>query len=190
MNWFERNYPWVMLTLAVVTAYAIVGFVGVSGVALLAGAAGGASIGALLADAAIALGVTAMLIAVELTLAVGFVVSVVRRASFPTSDRLATLFSRLELLVPSLRELALSRRFEPSLEEREQAIKHRYVDGELTETEFEREMADLLAEAEPRPGPADPLDAIDSKGEDREPVGESPSTDPISSENYRDFERE
>lgn len=191
MNWFERNSHWVLLTLFVVLAYVTVGFLGVSALALLAGALGGASLGALLADAAIAAGLTGLLVAVEIVLAVAFVANVVRRLSFPTSDRLASLFSTLETLLPPLRDLALSRRFEPSLEEREAEIKRRYVDGELSERAFEREMRDLLADAE---SPGDPLDTVDQRDVAGERTAESSTTESLSGDvrspdEHNEFER-
>jgi len=170
VNWFSRNAHWVTLALAVVVAYVTVGFLGVSALALLAGAVGGSSLGALLADAAVVVGVAALLILAELALTVAFVVNVVRRLSFPTSGRLARVFSVLETVLPPIRGLAISERFAPSLEERERAIKRRYVEGELSERGFEREMHDLLAEAEPGSPLLDhtgPLDALEpTRGSD------------------------
>lgn len=169
MNWLERNYPWVMLALAVVLAPVIVGFPALSGVALLAGALGGASAGALLTDAALVVGVTVLLVVTELALLVSFATSLYSRLSFPTSERLSTLFGGLETVFPPLRNLALSRRFEPSLEERKAATKRRYVDGDLSEAAFEREMRDLLADADRDSlDHADPLDDLDVSVEDRD----------------------
>lgn len=191
MSWFARNGHWVTLALAVVVAYVIVGFLGVSALALLAGAFGGASLGALLADAAVVVAVAALLTLAEFALTVAFVVSVVRRLSFPTSDRLAGVFSVLETLFPPIRGLELSRRFEPSLEERERAIKRRYVDGELSERAFEREMHDLLAESEPESPLTDhagPLDALESTDASEDQADDSSISDLLKGERRREAE--
>lgn len=193
MSWLERNVHWVMLILFVVLAYVIVGFLGLSAVVLLAGAVGGASLGALLGDAAVVVGLTALMVLAEVALAVAFVKNVVQRASFPTSRRLATLCSVLETVVPPLRGLGLSRRFRPSVAERKRAIKDRYVAGELTEREFEREMADLLDEVEPEPSlvrDADPLDSADPVGETSDRIDESRLRDLRGPESRREPERE
>lgn len=191
VNWFARNGHWVTLALAVVVAYVTVGFLGVSALALLAGAVGGASLGALLADAAVVVGVAVLLILAQLALTVSFVVSLVRRLSFPTSERLARLFSVLEPLLPPIRDLALSERFAPTLDERERAIKRRYVDGDLSERGFEREMHDLLAEAEPESTLVDhasPLDARESTPGSDDRGGDSRVTDLLNRERRREIE--
>lgn len=166
MTWIVRNRPWLLLALAVVFAPVAMGLVTASVVSLFAAALGGASAAALLVDAATVAAVLIAAVVVEALLLAGAAVSVVRRASFPTSDRLSTVFSRLEWFLPPLRDLALSRRFAPSLAEREAAVKRRYVDGDLTEAAFEREMRDLLAAADrdsldhaDEPGAPAPLDA-------------------------------
>jgi len=126
---------------------------------------------ALLADAAVVVGVAALLILRRTALTVAFVVNVVRRLSFPTSGRL-----RAGILGPRNRPSADSRprylravRPEPP-EERERAIKRRYVEGELSERGFEREMHDL-AEAEPgslpSTTPARSTPRTDARSDDR-----------------------
>ncbi|SFS01585.1 hypothetical protein SAMN05216559_2518 [Halomicrobium zhouii] len=191
MSWFSRNAHWVTLALSLVVGYVIVGFLGVSALALLAGAFGGASPGALLADAAVVVGVAGLLILAEVTLTVAFVVSVVRRLSFPTSDRAAWVFSLLETVLPPIRGLGLSERFAPSLEERERAIKRRYVEGDLSERDFEREMLDLLAEAEPESPLADHTDPLDphesTRGSD-DRGGDSPAPDLLNRKRRRETE--
>jgi|GEM_PF-3255028 len=179
------------LALALVVGYVIVGFLGVSALALLAGAVGGASLGAVLADAAVVVGVAALLILAEVALTVAFVVSVLRRLSFPTSERAARVFSLLETVLPPIRGLALSDRFAPSLEERERAIKRRYVEGDLSERDFEREMLDLLAEAEPESTLADhtgPLDALESTRESDDRGGDSRVSGLLNRERQREAE--
>jgi len=191
VSWFARNGHWVTLALALVVAYVIVGFLGVSALALLAGVFGGASLGALLADAAVVVGVGALLVLAEVALTVAFVVNVVRRLSFPTSERLAGVFSVLETLLPPIRGLALSERFAPSLEERERAIKRRYVEGELSELGFEREMHDLLADAEPESPLLDhagPLDALESTRGSGDPASDSTVSDLLNRERRRETE--
>lgn len=191
MTWLERNGHWVALALFVAIAYLLVGVLGVGALGILAGALGGASLGALLADAALVLGLTVLLVVAEIALAVAFVARVVRRLSFPTSERLARTFSVLETVLPPLRDLGLSRRFEPSLAEREARVKRRYVEGELSEPAFEREMADLLEESDSGTRPverADPLDGVGSTVEtaDRDP--DSRSADAFRSEKRREYE--
>ena len=77
----------------------------------------------------------------------------VRRASLPESDRLAGLARFLEQVYPPLASLRLSDRLAPpapSPEERAErelaALQRRYVAGELTEAEFERQLERLAAE--------------------------------------------
>lgn len=193
VNWFARNAHWVMLALFLVLAPVTVGFLGVSVLALLAGALGGASIGALLADVAMVAAVTTVLVAAEVALAVGFVVAVARRVSFPTSEPLARVFSVLETLLPPLRDLDLSDRFEPTLEERQREVKARYVDGELTEREFEREMQDLLDDTELPGAPmSDPeqFDVVEPRSEGSDRTGDSPAVDPSTAEERRETDRE
>lgn len=184
MNWFERNVHWVVFTLFAVTSIALVGVVGVGILAILAGILGGATVGALLADVALVLGTAVLLLAIDVTLAVGLVVTVLRRASLPRSDRLATFFGLLERLVPPIRGLALSDRFAPTLEDREREIKRRYVEGTLSEPEFEREMRALLDEAEPSPPATGPVDVP------RERVAESLPAYDASDDTDRAVERE
>ncbi|NUB94008.1 SHOCT domain-containing protein [Haloterrigena sp. SYSU A558-1] len=75
---------------------------------------------------------------------VATVVSVLRTASLPRSDRLVSIVERLEREYPVLRQLDASERVEPTTEDRRQRLKEQYVDGEISEAEFEREMQRLL----------------------------------------------
>lgn len=83
---------------------------------------------------------------------VGLVWALVQSATLPQSDRLASLADRLEREYPPLRMAGLSELLappEPSAEERaEQALaelKRQYVNGEITEAEFERKVDRLVA---------------------------------------------
>ena len=72
------------------------------------------------------------------------VVSVLRSASLPRSDRLASLVERLERESPVLRQLDVSKTVEPSTEDRKRDLKERYVSGEIGDEAFEREMERLM----------------------------------------------
>ena len=72
------------------------------------------------------------------------VVSVLRAKSLPRSDRLVSIVERLEREYPILRQFDVSERVEPTTEDRRQRLKEQYVDGEISEAEFEREMQRLL----------------------------------------------
>ncbi|WP_115864920.1 SHOCT domain-containing protein [Halorussus litoreus] len=76
----------------------------------------------------------------------------VRRASMPRSERLASLARTAERHSSEARELGLAERFEPTTEERIEALKAEYVDGEITEYEYEQRLQRLLREADVRSG--------------------------------------
>jgi len=73
-----------------------------------------------------------------------------QRAAFPTNQRAADLFHRVESAVPPLSALGLGDRFEPSVEKRHAALTERYVEGEITEAELETALQELLAEEDDR----------------------------------------
>ncbi|ELY57357.1 SHOCT domain-containing protein [Natronococcus jeotgali] len=79
--------------------------------------------------------------------AVGFlaatVVSILRSASVPRDDRLAAVVERLERRYPLLARFDASNRVEPTAEDRRRKLKERYVAGELSDDEFERELERL-----------------------------------------------
>jgi len=72
------------------------------------------------------------------------VVSVLRTKSVPRSSRLATLVGRLEREFPMLRRFDVKEKVEPTTEDRAEKLKQRYIDGDISEREFEREMDRLL----------------------------------------------
>ncbi|GAB3676111.1 SHOCT domain-containing protein [Halopiger thermotolerans] len=72
------------------------------------------------------------------------VVSVLRSASLPRSDRLVALVERLEREYPVLRQFDVAEKVEPTTAERREQLTERYVDGEISEAEFEREMERLM----------------------------------------------
>jgi len=73
----------------------------------------------------------------DAVLLVWTVVAALRRLSLPRDDRLAAAAERAEAL-PGLRSLELAERFEPTDEQRRAELRRQYVDGEITEAEFER----------------------------------------------------
>ncbi|PSQ38891.1 hypothetical protein BRD13_05320 [Halobacteriales archaeon SW_5_70_135] len=107
------------------------------GVGLLALLSTGSLVAALSALLPWAVG-TVVLSLVTALFSVWTVAAALRRFSLPTDDRLAALARRAEADVPGLRSLGLAERFEPTPEERRRRLKQAYVDGELTEAEFER----------------------------------------------------
>jgi uncharacterized membrane protein len=81
---------------------------------------------------------------VALVFLVATLVSVLRNASLPRGDRLVSVVERLERKYPTLRQFDVSEKVEPTTEDRKQQLKQQYVDGELSDAEFEREMDRLL----------------------------------------------
>ena len=80
---------------------------------------------------------------------VAAVVSLIRTLSVPRNERVASLFSWLERTHPALEAVGISNKFEPTAEDRKQQLKERYVDGEISEREFERRMDQLMDETVP-----------------------------------------
>lgn len=83
---------------------------------------------------AVATGVLSLLNGV---LFVATVIAALRRLSLPRDDRLARLAARAERTLPGLRSLGLAERFEPTPAERRERLKRRYVEGDMSEAEFE-----------------------------------------------------
>lgn len=73
-------------------------------------------------------------------------VSALRRVSVPRDDRLAGFARRLERWVPPLRRFDAADRVAPTTDDRREELTERYVDGDVTEAEFERELDGLLDE--------------------------------------------
>lgn len=74
----------------------------------------------------------------------GTVVSVLRNASLPRDDRLVSLVEWLERQYPLLRKFDVSGKVEPTTEDRKRQLKEQYVNGEISEAEFERRLARLM----------------------------------------------
>ncbi|MFB9812103.1 hypothetical protein [Haloarcula sebkhae] len=148
MNWVRDNRLLLLFAAVVLTTLGTVGL-GIVGVV--------ATVGALLGGGAVVqtfagflLG-TLLLVGVDIVFSVALVRALARRASVPKSQRVAGRLDRLESVVPPLASLGLSDVFappEPTIEERHEALTRRYVEGELSEAEYERELQALLGEDE------------------------------------------
>lgn len=100
----------------------------------------------------------ALLVALVLVSGVASLYVLLRSLSLPRSARIASVVGRLEGTYPPLGRVGLADRLappEPSAEERAERaladLKGRYVDGEMTEAEFERRV-DRLVSNEPIDG--------------------------------------
>ncbi|NLV07153.1 hypothetical protein GOC83_13535 [Haloarcula rubripromontorii] len=163
MNWVRDNRLLLLFAAVVLTTLGAVGL-GIVGVV--------ATVGALLGGGAVVqtfagflLG-TLLLVGVNIVFSVALVRALARRASVPKSQRVAGGLARLEAVVPPLASLGLSDVFappEPTVEERHEALTRRYVEGELSEVEYERELRALLDEDEDRG--IEPQDAADIESE-------------------------
>jgi len=96
---------------------------------------------------------TLLLSGLTLVCGVGLLSTLANRTSLPSmprNQRVANVFHGLEAAVPPLRRLGLADRLEPTLEERRATLTQRYVDGELSEHQFETALSDLLNEEQRR----------------------------------------
>lgn len=71
-------------------------------------------------------------------------VSILKNASLPRDDRLVTVVEWLERQYPVLRQFDVSNKVEPTTEDRRKQLKEQYVNGELSDTEFERRLEQLM----------------------------------------------
>jgi len=75
-------------------------------------------------------------------------VAAVRRASPPRDERLARVARGVERVSGEARAYGLAERFEPTTDERIEALKREYVDGEITELAYERRLREVLEDEE------------------------------------------
>lgn len=127
--------------------FALVGIVGFGLLAALSAlAAPSAGLFVLLEAVAPYLVASALVGMLSFFLLVGLVVAGVRSASMPRDERLARLARLAERHSSEARQVGLAERFEPTTEDRIDELKRRYVEGEITELEYERRLQDLMAE--------------------------------------------
>jgi len=130
--------------------FALVGLVGFGLVAALstlaAPPATGSLVFAVLSAVAPYLVASALVGMLSFFLLVGLTITAVRSASIPRNDRLARFARLLERYSSEARDLGLSERLEPTTEDRIDQLKQEYVEGEITELEYERRLQDLMAD--------------------------------------------
>lgn len=158
MGWLRNNSHWVLFVCFLVSVVLTLG-VGLFAVVAALGALSPASAAVaeefvllrmLEASLPYLLGLVVLGI-LDVVFLVGTVVAVLRRASMPKSDRLANFAEKAEDEVPLLGAVGVSERVEPGPEDRRQDLKQQYVDGEMSEAEFERRMREVLDEDEDDP---------------------------------------
>ncbi|WP_132057689.1 SHOCT domain-containing protein [Halorussus amylolyticus] len=134
----------------VLSLFALVGLVAfglAAGVSALATPTAGVPLVLALLDAIVPYLAGAVVVALlSVVLLVSLVVSMIRRASLPRSERLARVARGVERVSPQAREKGLAERFEPTTEERIADLKREYVADEIGELEYERRLEDLLDE--------------------------------------------
>lgn len=136
-----------VLTLFVLAGIAAFGLLAVA--SALAGATGAAPLVFVALDAAAPYVVGAAFVGVlSFLLFLAASVAAVRRASLPRDERFARVARGVERVSGEAREFGLAERFEPTTEDRIESLKREYVDGEITELEYERRLRELLADEE------------------------------------------
>jgi len=143
MGRFEGRRHWLLFVALLVTTLLTVG-VGTLGVGL--------ALVTLVQTGSIAAGLSTLLPYVvgvvllsvlDAVLLVWTVVAALRQLSLPRDDRLAAAAERAEQL-PGLRSFGLAERFEPTDEQRREELRRQYVEGEITEAEFERRVREYV----------------------------------------------
>ncbi|MFB6223934.1 MAG: hypothetical protein ABEH86_09735 [Haloarcula sp.] len=163
MNWLTNNRLLLLFAAVVLTTLGTIGL-GIVGVV--------ATVGALLSGGAVVqtFGVfllgTLLLAGLDIVFSVALVRELAQQTSIPKSQRVADGLALAETIVPPLATLDLSDRLtppDPTVEERHEKLTRRYVDGEISESTYERELQALLNEADD--SNADPLDDLKTEGE-------------------------
>lgn len=153
MGLLRNKWLWLSALGALLSGGLLLATVGYLTLVVFSGLVTGAPIVGTLLELAIPVLVTVtLLIGLLAVSSVGLGWVLVQNASLPRSDRVTTLTERLEREYPPLTTLGLSEFLsppEPSAEERTERaladLKQRYVDGEITEAEFERKVDRLVA---------------------------------------------
>lgn len=163
MSWLADNRLLLLFAAVVLTTLGAVGGAIVGVVATLGALLGG---GAVVQTFAVFFLGTLLLAGLDVVFSVALVRELARRASLPKSRRAADVLARAESLIPPLAAFGLSDRVAPSFEDRHEELTRQYVEGEITEATYERELQTLLDDADDGTGPLD---------EGRVAAGPSPS---------------
>lgn len=147
MSWLADNRHWLLFAATVLSGLSAAGTAVVGVLATVSVLVTGGSL--VLTVGGFLLG-TLLLGGLTLVFAAALLSALASRASLPRSQRVATVLHGLEAVVPPLRQLGLANRVEPTPEERRTALEERYVNGELSERQFEAALADLLEEEDRR----------------------------------------
>ena len=169
MSWLADNRHWLLFAATVLSGLSAAGLAVVGVLAtvsvLLTGGSVVLTVGAFLLATLVLCGLT-------LVSATALLSTLASRASLPSVPRnqhAANVLAGLEAAVPPLRRLGLAGRLEPTLEDRRNALEERYVEGELSEHQFETALADLLEDEEQRvPEVETPADLREERETERE----------------------
>jgi hypothetical protein len=156
MGLLRNRALWAALFGLVLSGLLLILGAGYLGLVVVSGLLSGAQVVGTLLDIAVPVIVGgAFLVVLVLVSGVAFLYVLLRSLSFPRSARAASVIARLENVYPPLGRGGLSDRLappEPSPGERAERaladLKSRYVNGEMTEAEFERRV-DRLVSNEP-----------------------------------------
>ncbi|MFC7249721.1 hypothetical protein ACFQJ5_07715 [Halomicroarcula sp. GCM10025324] len=152
-----------------------VGAVGLGVVGVLATLSTLVTGGSILAPAVITVLGPLLLLGLDVVFAVALLRELRRRATLPKHQRLASVLRRLERVLPPLSALGLADRFEPpapTSDERRAQIARRYVDGDLSEAELERELQALLESESTAADEPPVVESLEGVDEEREPMVE------------------
>jgi hypothetical protein len=147
VSWLADNRHWLLFAATVLSGLSAAGTAVVGVLATVSVLVTGGSL--VLTVGGFLLG-TLLLGGLTLVFAAALLSALASRASLPRSQRVATVLHGLEAVVPPLRQLGLANRVEPTPEERRTTLEERYVNGELSERQFEAALADLLEEEDRR----------------------------------------
>lgn len=153
MALLRNKWLWASLLGVVLSGGLLLVVIGYLGLIVYSGLANGTPIVDVLLDIAVPVLMSVVFLVAMLILSgVAMLWVIVQNASIPRSERIAILVERVEREFPPLRVLGLSEFLsppEPSADEQaEQALadlKQQYVDGKITEAEFERKVDRLVA---------------------------------------------
>ena len=147
MTWLAENRHWLLFAATVLTGLSTVGVAVVGVLATVSVLVTGGSMVATVGAVSLA---TLLLGGLTLVFAAGLFSTLASCASLPRNRRVANGLHGLEAAVPPLRRLGLADRLEPTVDERRATLTQRYVDGELSEHQFESALGELLDEEERR----------------------------------------